>query len=260
MSGRRTVLIGMAFITLIGFAARSSFGSAPRQRLDYALLSAARKGDMTKIKPLLVKGANPNAHDGHGNTPLLLLLQNERYTGRHVSAPVTTFHSDGTATATFEETYDNAVAASTPDTDAVKALLSRGANVNAANHGGTTPLMIAASHQTLDCVNLLLSHGADIHANTADGSNVLFWAVGFGHTQMLALLLKKGLNPNITRKLDGVTPLMLEVTGGNVNSVKLLLDHGANIHAVDKRGGTALQYAKEAHNTPVVKLLMPRTH
>lgn len=73
MSGRRTVLIGMTFIALLGFAAHSGFGSAPRQRLDHALMSAARKGDMTKIKHLLAKGANPNARDGYGNTPLLLL-------------------------------------------------------------------------------------------------------------------------------------------------------------------------------------------
>lgn len=156
--------------------------------------------------------------------------------------------------------FYKAAVADTPDTDAVEALLSKGANVNAANYGGTTPLMIAASHQTVTCINLLLSHGADIHANTADGTNILSWAVGFGHTQMLALLLKKGLNPNATRKSDGVTPLMLEVTGGSASSVKLLLDHGANIHAVDKHGGTALQYAKEAHNTPIVKLLVSMTH
>lgn len=59
---------------------------------------------------------------------------------------------------------------------AVELLLDSGADVEANNHDGETPLHIMARRKRLDCIIVLLSRGAQVNAQSKDGSTPLHQA------------------------------------------------------------------------------------
>ncbi|KAJ1467046.1 ankyrin repeat-containing domain protein, partial [Baffinella frigidus] len=50
-------------------------------------------------------------------------------------------------------------------------------------------------------------------------------------------------------------PMLWAALGNHINVVEMLLDHGADVHARDGCGRTALHYAAMFHNLPLVVLL-----
>jgi hypothetical protein len=74
--------------------------------------------------------------------------------------------------------------------------------------------------------------------------NALRVAVIYARVEMVELLLKRGVNPNIPSTAVNDTPLMQAASSANLELVKLLLDAGAEINAEDKSGHTALDAAE----------------
>jgi len=64
----------------------------------------------------------------------------------------------------------------TNDIDEARALLRKGAQVNATHAEGMTALMVAPKSGSLEVAKLLLRHGADTTIKDAQGSTALKWA------------------------------------------------------------------------------------
>ena len=194
------------------------------------------------------------------------------------------------------------LAARKGDNTAVLKLIKKGANIEAKDHGGLTPLGLAADFGHADTVKLLLAKGADRVAGQASGGDVLvetarsgnfkkmqilldmgtsldtrqkalFVAAeseplllkeeatpemvaqlekqqkqsgptaadypGFDYARTVGLLLDSGLSLE-TREEDGATPLIRAASFGQTATVKLLLERGANVEAKDQVGITPL--------------------
>lgn len=71
-------------------------------------------------------------------------------------------------------------------------LLSAGAEVNARQAGGWTPLHQAATHRLADLVRLLLAHGADVNAKADNGKTPIDMAAQSGSKEVSALLQGDG--------------------------------------------------------------------
>ena len=78
----------------------------------------------------------------------------------------------------------------------VKALLARGADVNARERHGQTALMWAAAEGHAEVVEALLKAGADFRTPLPSGFTPLFFAVREGRTDVVRVLLKAGADVN----------------------------------------------------------------
>ena len=77
----------------------------------------------------------------------------------------------------------------------VKELLDMGAQIDAVNKYGRTPLLYAALNGHTDIVKLLLDRGAEVDARDEEGWAPLHYAALNGHTDIVRLLILRGADP-----------------------------------------------------------------
>lgn len=106
------------------------------------------------------------------------------------------------------------------DVVSVKALLDKGANINAKFRYGTTALFKAAERGHTEVVKLLLARGADVSVkDTFYGATAMTWALDNKHIDVVRALLEKS-----AESVDEV--LMTGARGGNAALVRVALDKG----------------------------------
>ncbi len=155
-----------------------------------------------------------------------------------------------------ERDLDLIRASAAGDAERVRALLGRGAKVNARMKNGATPLLAAAVAGRTEALQLLLLQGADLKARYRDEATVLVMAATQGHANVVQLLLQKGASHDEHTR-SGVTPLLAAAIEGHGAVVEALLAAGADPnarrrawrHASDWRGsqrahGSALCFAR----------------
>src|SRR5262249_23102455 len=139
--------------------------------------------------------------------------------------------------------------------DLAKKVLEHGANVNARitvdslpdgyrnrlDQRGATPFFLAAKAADPELMRLLLAHGADPNIGTKGGTTSLMVASGVGV-----------FNPGEDFR-SGPTgePFALE-------AVKICLEHGADVNAVDEEGETALHGSAYVGRNSVAQLLIDK--
>jgi len=125
--------------------------------------------------------------------------------------------------------------------DIVKILLSHGADVNVVCRGATPLYRAVSADFKLDIVKILLSHGADVNV-VCRGTTPLVEACCYEDIDLVRCLVENGAD--IDRPDDnGITCLMASVHGISTEVALYLLEQGASINAVDKSGATALHHA-----------------
>src|SRR6185503_12346389 len=107
-------------------------------------------------------------------------------------------------------------------TAVVKALLDRGAAVNAKDNEGHTALMFAAVNGHSATVSMLLDHGADVNARANDGGTPLMLAVSGGATDIVQALLRRGADVSGRFTMSNRTALVIAEEHGYTKIVDLL--------------------------------------
>lgn len=105
-------------------------------------------------------------------------------------------------------------------------------------------------------IRMLLEYGADINAQNDVGATPLHWATNHGLSEVICVLLEQGADPNISNNNDHATPLHRAVQAGSSTTVRPFLEHGVDVDAVDKMGKTALRYAQDRMLEEIVTLLL----
>ncbi len=153
---------------------------------------------------------------------------------------------------------DVADAAMRGDRAAVRTLIERKADVNAAQNDGATALHWAVYRGDREMVQLLIRAGADVHAANHEGSTPLWLACIRGDAAIVSALIEGGADANEKLPL-GRTPLMIASRTGSLDAMTVLIDHGADVNAKETlRGTTPLMWAADEGHAPAIKLLIDR--
>jgi ankyrin repeat protein len=158
--------------------------------------------------------------------------------------------------------------------DCVAAMIEKGAALNLPDPEGVTPLLWAIWNTRFDVAKYLIEHGADVNRWDWWGRTPLYLAVDYvtlphgGRPdqppldqtlpiEIVRLLLEKGADPNPQLKMTaplratgndrgldpmlspGTTPLIRAAKAMDVESMKALLEHGADISVTNSRSMTA---------------------
>lgn len=174
------------------------------------LLSEMCKEGKTEAVHLLIQaGANIDVKDNYGVTPLMLA---SRWSGNE---------------------------------QIVAELIENGANIEAKDEDGDTALQYVLNKE---CAKLLIDAGADIHTKNANNESILENAVC---AECAQLFINLGLDVN-EKDGDGDTPLTAcaacrfkEEPEGELETLQVLLNAGANVDAANNEGYTALMYIAE---------------
>ena len=125
----------------------------------------------------------------------------------------------------------------------VRMLLDHGADPNAVDANGNSPIKVALFR--LEVLNVLLERGADPNQSFADGSAALLELAQHKPAQRegaqsLTVLLEHGADANIAHTTTGETALMVASLDLNVRLVEALLEHGADVTQVNREGESVL--------------------
>lgn len=150
-------------------------------------------------------------------------------------------------------------AVKTGELAAAQRLLGEGADLNARDEQGATPLMLAASAGDLEMVRVLLAAGAAVNARTESGWTALSKAAYSAETKrgfadVAQALIAAGADVEAPIGY-GVRPLMLAAGYGETAVVEVLLNAGADVLARNDGGYTALMMVKQKFYVDVINLL-----
>jgi ankyrin repeat protein len=127
-------------------------------------------------------------------------------------------------------------------------------NLEVRTHIGSTPALTAAHNDRLAIVKLLAQAGADLTAVDRSNRSMLHWCAEKGYQDMCSWLIdyyRSRSNDELTQMLEkrtqdgGVTAALMAASNSQLPVLKLLSDAGADLHAGDNHGRTALQVGAE---------------
>ena len=271
----RKTSVGTCLVAVLLAAAAIVRAAGPEVTSAAALADAAQRNDLTVVRALLAKKANVNAAQPDGTTALhwavhwndveaaKVLLRagaNPAVKNRFGASPLSEAANAGSA-------------------ELVGAMLEAGADAKMlATADGETVLMSAARAGSADAVRLLIDHGADVNARERyKGQTALMWAAAERHPAVVKLLLDRGADWKV-RSYDretkppklsaassispiargGFTALLFSAREGDIESARVMLEHGVDINYGDVDNATALTVAIMNKQFTFAKFLIDR--
>lgn len=144
------------------------------------------------------------------------------------------------------------------DRDVALQMIKAGADVNAAQEDGTTPLHWAAYTVDPELAQALLARGARAQVKNRYGVTPLAEAVKVADAGLVRMLLKAGASAEAANA-DGEAALMLAARTGVVDVAQELVRHGAKVNAREAwRGQTALMWAAGDGHAQMTAYLISR--
>ncbi len=139
---------------------------------------------------------------------------------------------------------------------AVEQLLSAGESASKQDQTGTPAIVLAVRSKRPDIVNLLLENGADPNAVDAQGRTPVMYAAIEDVPSSISTLVEYGASIGIRDRLSGSTPLLLAAKHDRLEALSALLSLGAEVDAVDNTKRSALHWAAENDNRFLAQRLL----
>ena len=217
-----------------------------------ALMVAAAAGQNEVIQFLLEKGADVNAKKIFDYTPLMISINNSQ------TETARLLIEKGAEVNAFTNIKETPLSFAIEKCNAqlVNLLIEKGADINIKTKIEQKPLLIAATKGCEDVMAILNENGIDIEqANETDSTTALMKAAKFGHYESVKFLLENGAQVD-KKNRQGNSAIMFAVQNGHLDIMQLLLDKGADVNDKNILGFTPLLYALDHHQTEIVEFLI----
>jgi len=268
---------------LLALADISKFDSQMEHGMS-PLHVAAIAGSLDVAKLLIECGANVNARDERGSTPLHALLKRNYMQSKSLNSllsdivkpisdvftteissrilDISTIISDlpkwfAGFSSKFSKLLHSLISIMKFEyyLEIAKILIDRGGDVNAKDRDGNTPLHYAVGCFSKDYAKLLIDKNADVYARNNFGLTPLHVAVREGRLEISQLLIENGADVDAKDEY-GWTPLHWAVKEGHQAAVSLLIGKGADVNARNDRGWTPLHVAAFWNRSEIAVLLL----
>jgi ankyrin repeat protein len=192
-----------------------------QERLDKKLWRACADGKLNKAEQLLAEGANMN------------FKGSESWSLLHIAA----YRSQ---------------------TEIMKLLISKNADVRVADKNGMTLLMLSCLYGRKITTEFLLQQNCDVAAKNNEGVTALHYAAEQGWESVVQKLLEKGADVH-AKTNSGRTALHSAAACGKFNVVTILLENGADAKALDNAGNKPESLARINNRHGVADFLRDKT-
>ncbi|UJR11048.1 hypothetical protein I4U23_015232 [Adineta vaga] len=211
--------------------------------LTKRLCKAAEDGNLALVENLLTTTkANPNGLSDEFVNPL-----HEACLAGHLSIVklLLQYNVNINAKTASESTRYNMplhCAALRGHLDVAKYLIENGAKKDIPNSNKHTPLLCAVIMEQINVAEYLIKAGCDVHVRDTVGKTPLHWAAFYGLNSIILLLLEYGADIDAIANL-GLPPLHCAVQHPfHSNTIKLLIEKGANVDIRDDMRLAILDY------------------
>ena len=119
-----------------------------------------------------------------------------------------------------------------------------------------TPIADAAMRGDVSAVRALVTKGDNVNAAQGDGMTALHWAAARGDSALTAVLLNARANTAATTRIGALMPLHIAAENGSASVVRALLRAKANPRAVTSDSVSALHFAAMGGDTAIVSALL----
>ncbi|KAG6859830.1 hypothetical protein C0995_003323 [Termitomyces sp. Mi166 len=230
----------------------------------------AENGHQDTVEILLKEYAYVNARDNLWHTALHLAAEN----GHQGVVKILVDHqADLNAKDKMQKTALH-LAVTKGQKEVVQLLLKCNADVHEKDEMQQTALYVAAASGQQEIIKMLLEHNADVHEKNEREQTALHIAAAGGHQDIIKILLEYHGNVHARSNYsnDSIvastctyivlpdkvqrTALHVAATYGHQDIAKLLIKHGANVHAIDMEGSTALHVAASHKHSAIVQALL----
>ena len=218
------------------------------------LHEAVRYGNVEIAKALLNSGANVNARDNLGKTPVMLILPKDKTA--EIYKLLIAHRADLTQKDMFGDTVLHTASMLNVGASTFGILIDGGADVDARNKEGVTPLAIAVQKNDLETVRLLTAAGADIHTQDTNGNSPLSIALA-GTSEMLEAVVNE-TNAGFTDS-NGNTPLHLAlICDAPLSKIQYIISLMKDVNTRNKDGNSALFLSILKNRQKVGELLLAK--
>ncbi|MFP5395122.1 MAG: ankyrin repeat domain-containing protein [Alphaproteobacteria bacterium] len=172
-------------------------------------------------------------------------------------APLAIFAVAGPAAAQFSESYKFLEAVKKKEGQEVTDMLAEG-SPNLINTrdvtSGETALHIVTQRRDLTWMQFMIGKGANVNARDARGVTPLVLACNLNFTEGVEVLVGNGARVDESNN-SGETPLITAVHNRNIPLMRILLKAGANPDRADNSGRTARDYARLTGNPALLNVI-----